>query len=145
MLEDRLALSPESGSIRTAGLWLQDAGGRFGMPDKSVTRLDLCLHEVLANILAHGGSNARSQSIVLLLRISRSELGGEARLEVSDAGEAFNPLSTKPPTGAQSLEAVEPGGLGLVMLRSNSDLLEYRREHDLNHLCITVRWKRGST
>ncbi len=114
------------------------------MPAKAIERLDVCLHEALANVLSHGGPLALRQDITLDLHVTQGAAQGEAQLHVQDAGTAFDPLSALAKNGAQSLETVEPGGLGLVMIRSNADVLEYKREHGLNHLSIGVRWTRSA-
>ena len=142
---ERLALAPELASIRQAGDWLHRIGQEFGVPKKSINRLDVCLHEVLANVLTHGGPSAFDEDIVLTFRARLDEAGGEVCLEVQDAGEPFDPVSRIPATGAQSLDTVEPGGLGIIMIRSNADQLEYRREHGLNHLRMTLGWKRSGS
>ena len=108
-----------------------------------MARLDLCLHEALANVLAHGGDPALSDHITVELRVSLLEAEGDAQLLVQDGGAPFDPLSRIAKSAAQSLETVEPGGLGIVMIQSNADLLEYKREHGLNHLSISVRWPRS--
>ena len=140
---DRLALAPQLASIRVAGDWLQKVCADHNIPAKPVARLDVCLHEALANVLAHGGPTAMASDIVIDLRVLLRDREGEVRLQVQDAGAPFDPLSSIPRSGAQSLDTVEPGGLGLVMIRSNADLLEYKREHGLNHLNIGVRWQRS--
>jgi anti-sigma regulatory factor (Ser/Thr protein kinase) len=141
--DQQLALKPELASIRLAGNWLNRVCADFKVPAKCVVRLDLCLHEALANVLTHGGQAALAQDIVVELRVCMQAAEGEALLRVQDAGAPFDPLSSVAKSSAQSLETVEPGGLGLVMMRSNSDLLEYKREHGLNHLSIGVRWTRS--
>jgi serine/threonine-protein kinase RsbW len=142
---DRLTLAPELASMRMAGDWLKKMCAAFGVPAASIARLDVCLHEALANVFAHGGDKALSDNIIVDLRVCLDQAQGDARLAVQDAGTAFDPLLSIPTSGAQSLATVEPGGLGIVMIRSNADLLEYKREHDLNHLTIGVRWKHNDT
>jgi anti-sigma regulatory factor (Ser/Thr protein kinase) len=140
---EQLSLKPELASIRVAGDWLQRVCARFEVPAKAIERLDLCLHEALANVLSHGGQQALRRDITLDLQVTQEANQGKAQLQVQDAGAAFDPLTALAKSGAQSLQTAEPGGLGLVMMRSNADVLEYKREHGLNHLSIGVHWTRS--
>ena len=72
----------------------------------------------------------------------RSQGTCTAELSVADAGVAFDPSTYPPEQTARpaSLAEATPGGLGLLMIRSFSDDLSYRRSEGSNHLTITVSW-----
>lgn len=100
----------------------------------------LCLNEVLANVMAHGGSTALSASIRLRLEISFDRDGSKAGVTVADAGTPFNPLSVAKKILPKTLDEATPGGLGLVMIHRFSDWLDYRHENGHNHLTFGTRW-----
>jgi serine/threonine-protein kinase RsbW len=113
------------------------------MPVAQAQRLEICLNEVLANILAYGGSMALAAPIRLHLEMLGTAEAGEAHLTVSDAGVAFNPLDVKMPTRPNKLAEAPAGGLGLVMIRRCADWLDYRREGGHNHFTFGTRWNRA--
>lgn len=138
-----LSIRPESGEVRRAALWLQATGSELGVPAAEIGRLDHCLDEALANILSHGGPGARSAPIVLRLDVRRDADTCHAAVTVSDAGLAFDPLAYQPKPRPTTLADTEPGGLGLLLMRSFADKLSYRCGDGRNHLTFAVCWRDG--
>lgn len=130
----------DSGEARRASTWLGEAGSARGIPVEPLWRLDLCVTEALANVIAHGGAGTGSIPISLRLDVRRSESGGEASITVSDAGTAFDPLTVRPKARPRTLAQAEPGGYGLTLLRQFADALDYSYSEGQNHLTIHVRW-----
>lgn len=141
----RLAVQANGDDLRAASLWLERAAGEHGVPAEQVFRLDLCLNEAMANIIAHGGPSARAAPVFLALAIAADGPQGHAELSISDAGQAFNPLTASLREPAASLAEALPGGLGLGLMRSNSDRLGYDFCGGRNHLCFFVRWDAAAT
>lgn len=140
---DHLTLSVDAEDVRTASAWLERESCACGIPADQIFRLDLCLNEALANIIAHGGATVATEPVLLELRTQSGKEYFAAALTVSDAGSAYNPLTTSPPPAPLTLEEATPGGLGLTMLRHFSDDLSYSYLTGRNHLTITVRWSRS--
>ena len=137
---DEFFVRADVGDIRVASSWLAYNGAEYGVPEEHVMRLDQCLDEALANVIAHGGPAAHAVPIALALKVHRNLCGNEAALTVSDAGIAFDPLTAPVKPGPTSLLDAAPGGLGLTMMRHFADELSYRREGDRNHLTLVVQW-----
>ena len=137
---DELTIRPAGDEVRRASDWLQAACRRNQVPDELVERLDLCLNEVLANVIVHGGAAALSAPVRLTLEIDVDDGRGKAGVTVSDAGAAFDPLSAPARTLPKTLDEASGGGLGLVMIRRCSDWLDYRNEEGRNHLTFGARW-----
>jgi serine/threonine-protein kinase RsbW len=133
-----------SGEARQASVWLGETGATQGIPADSLWRLDLCLTEALANIVAHGGDSAVSSPIDLRLEVRRDSGGGEASVTISDGGLAFDPLTAPVKAAPRSLAEAQPGGQGLPLLRRFTDALAYSRAEDRNHLTLKVRWPEPS-
>ena len=137
-----LSIDPDSSQFRRASDWLGQMGCELGVPAEQITRLDICLNEVLANVLDHGGASARSAPIGLRLAWRRDPDGAEAALTVTDAGTAFDPLAVSPRPRPRTLAEATPGGLGLLMVRANADSLSYAYAEGRNQLTFGVRWSR---
>lgn len=129
-----LALAARTDQVRTATSWLHAQAA--GLPAPALGRLELCLHEALANVLEHAGLPA-SANIMLELQ----QQAGRACLILRDPGQAFNPCQAVPVPRATRLEQTLPGGLGLVMLRANADQLDYAYIAGHNQLSISVCWR----
>ena len=137
---DELTITANRAEVRRASEWLDTACRQHEVPQALVERLVLCLNEVLANIIIHGGRTALSAPIKLVLEVALDQGHGKAGVRVSDAGMAFDPRSV--PTGSlpKTLEEASLGGRGLVLIRRCSDWLDYRHEGGRNHLTFGARW-----
>ena len=137
---DELTIHASGAEVRRASEWLATACRQRDVPHVQAERLLLCLNEVLANVITHGGSKALSAPIRLLLEVGPGADCSMADVTVSDAGIAFNPLTVAERALPKTLDEASPGGLGLVMTRHCSDWLRYRHEDGHNHLTFGARW-----
>lgn len=135
-----LAISATIDDVLVASTWLGRTGAEHGLPADQILRLDHCLDEALANVIAHAGPTARDHSVKLVLVTQSQADQREAAITVIDSGIAFDPLSVQPKPRPASLFDAEPGGLGLTMMRTFADALEYRHDAGCNHLTFRVRW-----
>jgi serine/threonine-protein kinase RsbW len=137
-----LTIHGDTWDARHASVWLQSVARAQSVPPEQIVRLDHCLDEALANVIAHGGPTALASPVRVQFGVRRSGSTGTAQLSVADAGMAFDP-STYPPEltpRPANLAEAKPGGLGLLMIRNFSDDVSYRRSEGRNHLTITVSW-----
>ena len=77
----------------------------------------------------------RDRRLVAHLAASRDEL----TTEVTDPGRAFNPLDVAAPDLTAPLAERSLGGLGIHLVRSLMDSVEYRRENGKNVLTLRKR------
>jgi anti-sigma regulatory factor (Ser/Thr protein kinase) len=137
---DELTITANGAEVRRATEWLAATCRRRDVPQAPVERLALCLHEVLANVITHGGRTALAAPIRMLLEVSLDRKGSKASVTVTDAGMAFDPLSVPNRVLPKTLAEASSSGLGLVMIRRCADWLDYRRENGHNHLTFGARW-----
>ena len=137
---DELTISANGDEVRRASDWLHATCRQHEVPEELVERLVLCLNEVLANVIVHGGATALAAPVKLMLETCVDGGCGKAGVTVSDAGVAFDPLSVPARTRPKALEEASLGGLGLVMIRRCSDWLDYRNEQGRNRLTFGARW-----
>ncbi|MDM7953792.1 MAG: ATP-binding protein [Cyanobium sp. CZS 25K] len=135
-----LLLQPNPLELRRCSDWLQASCQRLDVPAASSGKLDLCLNEVLANLIDHGGARASSCPVQLTLERADGDDGGLATLTISDAGRPFDPLSFSSEPLPRTLQEAEPGGLGLLLVNRFVDECSYRREGDRNVLKLGIRW-----
>ena len=110
------------------------------MPAPQIDCLELALHEVLANVLAHGGSAARAEPICVHIEVREEATTGEAHVKVREAGIPFDPTGAPEHAPAKTLAEAQPGGLGLRLVRRCSDWMSYRRDGGHNHFMFGARW-----
>lgn len=137
---DALSVSADPNEVRRASAWLERICLERGVSAEQTSRLDLCLNETLANIIAHGGPTARSSPVHLQFRFHRKPGANEAELSISDTGIAFDPVAFQPKPSPQTLSETEPGDLGLIMMRSYADDVSYRYSEGRNQLTFRICW-----
>lgn len=136
-----LSISANAQELRRVALWLETCAQEYNIPAEQLGHLDLCAHEIIANILEHGSAEALAADIRLHLDIQRNEHETEATITIADAGIAFNPLTVAPKALPETLAEAQPGGLGLTMMHAFSDSLSYAYEDGRNQLTFSVSWK----
>jgi anti-sigma regulatory factor (Ser/Thr protein kinase) len=133
-----LTLQASLAQIGVAQEWLHDQTEHCAVPPEQVMKLDICLDEVLANVVMHAGESA--EPIVLTLECTPLTANTQATLTVSDAGAPFNPLAHTPKDLPTSLEDATVGGLGIRMVRSYAQELCYRYADGRNHFSFGLSW-----
>ncbi len=120
---------------------LADIAGRFGrahrLSDEDVMNIQLVLDEVVINVIKHGyedvGDADRHQIHVRLSLDGNHVL----TIEVEDGARAYDPREAPLPEFELPLEQRRIGGLGVHIVKTIMDTMEYRREHDRNILTMT--------
>lgn len=96
---------------------------------------ELCLTEVVTNVMSYGFDNGAHAPIQV--NVINDERG--LAMEIIDTGKAFNPLEGNYTPTAKTLEEAKVGGLGIHIVRSYMDVLEYKRENDQNILRMILK------
>lgn len=113
---------------------VEEFAGRQGWPDGVVFKVNLVLEELVINVMNHGGRGGREEIEVTVT--SGEDL---ISIAISDNGLAFDPLSDAPePETTGSIEDRGVGGLGVHLVRTMMDDVNYRREPGRNHLTMTT-------
>jgi serine/threonine-protein kinase RsbW len=113
---------------------LQAFGRMHGLADRLVNQFVLALDELVANIVQHGLPTDAAETIRIGITLDADRFG----MEISDPGEAFDPLRETPAPDLDSpLEQRRVGGLGVHFVRTMMDDITYRREGDRNVLTLS--------
>ena len=92
--------------------------------------MQLCLEEAVANIIMYGGADA----IVIAVELERNYGTLVARIE--DNGRQFDPTRAPGPVPAPSLEEANVGDLGIHLMRSFANGMDYERRDGRNRLTL---------
>lgn len=101
-------------------------GAREGLTDACILELQLALVELVTNVVEHGRP-ARGPTVHL------ARDGAVLRAVVEDAGPAFDPDRAPEP------DPSSPTGRGLLLVRSVTSELAWRRDGDRNVVTLTKR------
>jgi anti-sigma regulatory factor (Ser/Thr protein kinase) len=107
-------------------------GEAEGLPPDAIFSVNLALDEVVTNIIRYAYDDGERHSIVVRLAFEDGVLSAQ----VEDDGRAFNPLEMPPPDINASIEDRPIGGLGIHLVRSVMNSVEYRRDDGRNILVM---------
>ncbi len=110
-------------------------GDLHELPGRTLYSVNLALDEVVTNIILHGYEDPAGQEVEARLTVRESLLTAE----VEDAGRAFNPLDAPTPDLSAPLDERALGGLGIHLVKSLMDRVEYRRDGEKNVLTVRKR------
>ncbi|HEX4285323.1 MAG TPA: ATP-binding protein [Terracidiphilus sp.] len=115
---------------RVAG-WIGELAAEFDIEDETRFAIELCLEEVLSNIVRHGYRNQAGSAITVDFECADRSL----LFVVEDNAPPFAPLEPADAI-AETLEAITPGGQGLRLLYRFAGAVRYERLVDGNRLTI---------
>jgi anti-sigma regulatory factor (Ser/Thr protein kinase) len=112
---------------------------RFGelheIQSRTLYAVNLALDEMVTNCIAYGFENPAGQTLEVHVETS----GDSLVAQLFDEGREFDPLSAPTPDLAATLGERELGGLGIHLVRSLMDRVEYRRDKGKNVLTLRKR------
>jgi anti-sigma regulatory factor (Ser/Thr protein kinase) len=97
--------------------------------------VELCVEELLLNAMTHGYHGATDRPIAMHLELHDSR---NATLDVEDEGDPFDLRSAPEPDFDGMLDGDRIGGLGVHLVRSLANSVEYQRINNRNHVRIRI-------
>ena len=128
--EDRLILRSRLPDIAQLPAWIESLASRQAIPENVEFAINLCLEEVVANVIRHGYGADTSGSVTVRFTMPRPD---QLVFIVEDEAPHFNPLDVITPNLRGT---VRVGGQGIYFLRQFADSLEYEQTPTGNRLRI---------
>lgn len=129
-------LHVQLGETQLVGRIVREFGEWHGVPQEALFVINLSLDEVVTNIVTHSPKSPPGAKEILI-RLSTAD--GKVSAEVEDDGGAFNPLNLPAPDIEAPLHDRSPGGLGIHLVRSLMDHVDYRRIGRRNRFTMTKK------
>jgi serine/threonine-protein kinase RsbW len=118
--------------IRRLGELAERFGADARLSDDEVMAINLVLDEVVTNVIEYGYEDAGRHEIAVTLTVE----GNTLTIRIEDDGRAFDPLAAPPPDLAAPIEDRPVGGLGIHIVRSVMDAVDYQRRGGRNVLTM---------
>jgi serine/threonine-protein kinase RsbW len=126
----RLTLPASAGSISAFSEFVRDGAAAAGVATHEFGKLELVLEEILINVARYAYTPETGA-----VEVTHAPAGPrKIRIEIADSGRVFNPLGADPPDLSRGLADRPVGGLGVFLVRSMVDSIDYRREQGRNIL-----------
>lgn len=130
---ERCVLRGEYPALATLATWCADLARAHQLAPGSALALDLCLTELVTNVIDYAYPAADPAHIA----VDADPTEGALVVTLWDAGPAFNPLEHAAPIPAADLSEVRIGGLGIELVRKFASELSYARVGNWNRLRFT--------
>jgi serine/threonine-protein kinase RsbW len=118
--------------ISAAAQWVDTIAAAQQFPEQLVFALQVCLEELLTNVVRHGGAKSSgdlSEVPVPPLNVEITISTGAQRVSmtVEDNGKPFDVVSAPAHGIDQPLDEVQPGGLGIQLIRNFASSIAYEQ------------------
>ena len=113
-----------------------------GIPPSLGYTINLALEELLTNTISYGFDSKSGPSHAIEVRIRRE--GEEVVIEMSDNGRPFDPLQAPAPDLDASIEDRLVGGLGVYLVKTMMDDMQYSYKDGRNRVTLKKRIPRES-
>jgi len=131
MASHELDVTPQVGEVPRLIDWIGSSCAAEGLAEDITFKLTLALEEAVVNVMNHAFAGLPPpHSITVRLEVTAQT----AIAEVIDNGRPFDPTSARDPDLTLPLAQRRPGGLGIHLMRSMMDRLDYRRSDGSNIL-----------
>jgi anti-sigma regulatory factor (Ser/Thr protein kinase) len=137
----KFRLDEQPGPVSRLVEHLEETLTAQGVPWQTVHAVNLCVEELLVNIVNHGYGGTPSPDVEVELELQP----GRVIIEVSDAAPAFDPTSDAlEPDLDAGLDERPIGGLGVHLVKRLTDHMSYRRVDGRNHVRLEKRFEASS-
>jgi serine/threonine-protein kinase RsbW len=120
--QDRLALQSRLSEIAQVPAWTEDLAFRYAIPGDVHFAMDLCLEEILSNIVRHGYAGEQDRPVIVNFSKLRE---GYFVIVVEDEAPYFNPLDAPELPMVSPDEPKRTGGQGIRLVRQFANDLAY--------------------
>lgn len=118
--------------ISAAAQWVDTIAADQQFPEELVFALQVCLEELLTNVVRHGGAKSSgdlSEVPVppLEVEITISTNARRVSMTVEDNGKPFDVVNAPAHRIDRPLDEVQPGGLGIQLIRNFASSIAYEQ------------------
>jgi len=115
--------------------WIERLAAEFRLPAALVHRVDLCLTELVTNVISYGYPDGRVGAV----KIQFWRQSEQVVLRIDDDGIPFDPTSYESPGLPAALSEAPDGGRGIRLVRHFSDELHHSAGATGNQLTLVLR------
>ena len=135
----RWAIKNELAEIARLAEQVEEFGVKNKIEPRYIFNINLSLDELITNTINYGYDDHEEHLILIDMYLAESEIV----IQVKDDGMPFNPLDMPNPDLSRELDERPAGGLGIYLVRTMMDQVEYERRGDQNIITMHKRLQGG--
>jgi anti-sigma regulatory factor (Ser/Thr protein kinase) len=128
----RIAVETKLACLPDLERWIGQLSVQFDLAPLLRNRIEVCLTELITNLISYGYSDGRVGSATL----SFWRQSERYTVCIEDDGRPFDPTTHVLPAQASSLQEASASGRGIALVRQFADSLQYRRHGGGNRLML---------
>ncbi|MFZ0389961.1 MAG: anti-sigma regulatory factor [Calditrichia bacterium] len=97
----------------------------MGFSDEEIHRIELAVDEASTNVIKHAYRNSNDSKKVHFIYVDATAYEDRLEISVVDQGQGFNPEKIKTPEMETYLKKMRRGGLGLYLIKTLMDKVDY--------------------
>ncbi|HDQ46239.1 MAG TPA: ATP-binding protein [bacterium] len=118
----RLKLPSRTDNLETVRKFVADLARKAGFGKEDIHKIELAVDEACTNVIEHAYENAEDQDIDIVVKLGPQKL----TVIVTDRGKTFSPGDIETPDMEQYIAELRVGGLGIYLMRTLMDKVQYR-------------------
>jgi serine/threonine-protein kinase RsbW len=128
--------------IASAAKWVESIAVSAELPPAQEFAMQVCLEEIMSNVVRHGKCHSdssrpsRSGRDYLTIAIAIDAYEDRITMSVEDNGRPFNLGKAVAKKIDEPLEQLQPGGLGIHLIKSFSSTMEYQLTEQGNRITV---------
>ncbi|HEX3863587.1 MAG TPA: ATP-binding protein [Stellaceae bacterium] len=131
MASHELCIEPHVPEITRLIDWIESCCGSDGLAEDITYKMTLALEEAVMNVISHAFEGIPPP---YRITVRLSVMPQTVMAEIIDNGRPFDPTAAPDPNLTIPLDERHPGGLGIHLMRSVTDRLDYHRSSDGNNV-----------
>jgi serine/threonine-protein kinase RsbW len=127
-MSEQLVIQSRTEHLREARDFVAGLARDFGFDEEMVGMISLAVDEACTNVIKHAYQYASDKKIVIHV----SHKNGAFEIQIKDEGKSFDPAIIQSPNMKEYLSHFRRGGLGMHLMRSLMDNVEYKSNGNNN-------------
>lgn len=123
-LPNRIIVESSTANLVVVRNFVSEAAFSSGIDEDTTNGIVLAVDEACTNIIRHAYKNISTEPIEVSIIQNKNKF----EVIITDSGKPFEPRSIKKPDVKDNLKNYKKGGLGMFLMRSLVDEVEYRRD-----------------
>ncbi|HOC88425.1 MAG TPA: ATP-binding protein [bacterium] len=121
-IEYKLRIPSQTENLEIIRFFVGKVAEKVGFPEDDVGKIELAIDEACTNVMKHAYREAeQDKTLDVAIQIDYQKL----TLIVTDHGKGFNPDTVQPPDMKEYLAELRVGGLGIFLMRTLMDEVDY--------------------
>jgi len=109
---------------------------KVGFSSDEASKIELAVDEACTNVIKHAYGNNSDQTIDVQIRVDNKKL----TITVTDKGKGFDPGKVEFPDLNKSIKIGKKGGLGLCLIRTLMDKVDFRIKPGLKNQVKMIKY-----